>query len=100
MMSNPVTQKQTANPRTSGAASSSSPRMAIQAARGAKSNETPNQTCASAVKRFVKEYAQRKSSTGTDSMSGQALGGSVSRNSAVDAINPIAHRSVKSHTAA
>src|SRR5262245_15754436 len=74
--------------------------MAIQALRGASSNDVPSQKWASAVNRFVYEYAQMKNSTGPARIKGHGLGGSASKNKPVAATNPAAQRSVKMATAA
>src|SRR5712691_2095071 len=84
-MSNPDTQNSTADPKTSGVAIASKPRIAIQAATGAIMSEAPSQKWASAVNRLVNEYAQMKRRSGTARIVGHIFGGSINKKSVVEA---------------
>src|SRR5436309_2382939 len=98
-MSNPDTQKRTANPSKSGVPRRPSrPRIAIQAETGASSSEAPSQKCARSVKRFVREYAQINTSTGTERKSGHQLSDEAMKRS-VDATKAAAQNTVKIVTA-
>src|SRR5256885_16263701 len=98
-MSNPAPQNSPPSPSTAGVNSASMPRMAIHAATGASISDAPSQKCASAVNRFVSEYAATNASTGPARTSGHQFGGSRSRNSSVEATNPTTHTARNATTA-